>query len=240
VPSTPDHELDRRIAGIAALDQPVRRDLYRLLCAAEGAWTSRDEASDALGVGRPLAAFHLDKLVDAGVLETRFERRTGRRGPGAGRPAKLYRPVATEVAASVPERHYDLAGSLLADAVTESARTGEPVTSCLRTVAQAAGVAAGTSAREAREGRDAEAGTDTVLAVLRDHGYEPTPAPDGGLALANCPFHRLAEQQRTLVCGMNLDFLTGVLAGAAPSTPRTPRLAPEPGYCCVRIPPAGS
>jgi predicted ArsR family transcriptional regulator len=113
---SPPTDLERRIAGIAALDQPLRRDLYRLLVASEH-WTTRDEAAAALGISRSVAAFHLDKLADAGVVEIRFERLSGRRGPGAGRPAKLYRPLRDEVTASIPERHYDLAGSLLATAV---------------------------------------------------------------------------------------------------------------------------
>jgi predicted ArsR family transcriptional regulator len=234
-PSATD-DIERRIAGIAALDQPVRRDLYRLLCASGGGWTSRDEASDALGVGRPLAAFHLEKLVDAGVLETRFERRTGRTGPGAGRPAKLYRPVDSEVTASVPARHYDLAGSLLATAVAESTRTGEPVADCLRVAARDAGRAVGHNARVALETDDPAVDDEgAVLAVLRDHGYEPTPVADGDVALANCPFHRLAEQQRPLVCGMNLDFLGGLLDGFDPAESLGARLQPEPGYCCVRV-----
>src|SRR5262245_29925033 len=116
-------DLERRVAGIAALDQPLRRDLYRFLAAAEG-WTSRDEAAIALGVPRSVAAFHLDKLAEAGVVEVRFERTSGRRGPGAGRPSKLYRPSPDELTASVPERRYDLAGALLATAVAESIHTG--------------------------------------------------------------------------------------------------------------------
>src|SRR5688572_24082433 len=131
----PAGDLDRRISGIAALDQPLRRRLYRLLGEREG-WTTRDEAAAALGVPRSVAAFHLDKLADAGVLEVRFERTTGRTGPGAGRPAKLYRRSAEEVAASVPERRYDLAGALLAAAVEEADRTGAPVGECLHRVAR--------------------------------------------------------------------------------------------------------
>lgn len=227
-------EIERRIAGIAVLDLPVRRDLYRLLCAAEGEWLSRDDASDALGIGRPLAAFHLDKLVDAGVVETRFERRTGRSGPGAGRPSKLYRPIGTEVSASVPDRHYDLAGSLLAAAVAEATSTGAPVTDCLREAAHAAGVVVGSDASAAAAG-NGEARRDAVAAVLRAHGYEPALDAEGDLALANCPFHRLAEEQRELVCGMNLDFLGGVLEGLGPDEGFSARLQPEPGYCCVRV-----
>ena len=108
---------------------------------------SREEASGALDIGRPLAAFHLDKLVEAGVLEARFERRTGRTGPGAGRPSKLYRPIGGEVSASVPDRHYDLAGSLLASAVATATRTGAPVADCVRETARAAGAMLGADAR---------------------------------------------------------------------------------------------
>src|SRR6476620_10413032 len=142
----PRPALDRRIAGLAALDQPVRRDLYRLLASTDG-WTTRDAAAAALDLPRSVVAFHLDKLADAGVVDVRFERTTGRRGPGAGRPSKLYRPSEAEVAASVPDRRYDLAGSLLADAVAASTRTGTPVEESLHAVAGEAGQRIGTSAR---------------------------------------------------------------------------------------------
>ena len=138
-------DLEERIAAIATLDQPLRRDLYRVLSTADG-WTYADEAAAALGVGRPVAAFHLDKLVEAGVVEIRFERLTGRSGPGAGRPAKLYRPRQVDLAASVPERHYDLAGSLLAAAVADATESGKPVVDCLAAVAHATGRQIGTEA----------------------------------------------------------------------------------------------
>jgi predicted ArsR family transcriptional regulator len=199
-------ELERRIAGIAALDQPVRRDLYRLL--ADGAWHSRDDA----------------------------ERTSGRQGPGAGRPSKLYRLAADELSASVPERHYDLAGSLLATAVADSTRTGRPVRDCLREAAHAAGHQLGEEARAATtSARRSDERRAAVMAVLAQHGYEPELGQHKEIALANCPFHRLAEQQRDLVCGMNLDFLAGLLEGLEPTDHLTARLDPAPGYCCVRI-----
>src|SRR3954452_17836644 len=131
-------DLERRISGIAALDQPLRRQLYRLLSERDG-WVTRDEASDALGVPRSVAAFHLDKLVEAGVVDVMFERTSGRTGPGAGRPSKLYRRGTQEIAASVPDRRYDLAGSLLATAIFEAERTGAPIAASLSASARAAG-----------------------------------------------------------------------------------------------------
>jgi len=216
-----------RIAGVAALDQPVRRALYRLLAGSDG-WLSRDDAAAALDLPRSVAAFHLDKLADAGVLDVRFERTSGRTGPGAGRPAKLYRPREEELAVSVPERHYDLAGSLLATAIADSQASRRPVGTCLREAAREAGH------RLAEEVAGAE-GDDTVVEVLRRHGYEPEVRADGEIALANCPFHRLAEAHRDLVCGMNLDLLGGLSEAVGG---RSVRLDPEPGWCCVRLEPA--
>jgi predicted ArsR family transcriptional regulator len=227
--------LERRIAGIAALDQPLRRDLYELLARHES-WITRDDAAAALEIPRSVAAFHLDKLAEVGVVEVRFERTTGRQGPGAGRPSKLYRLAADELDASVPERHYDLAGSLLAAAVAESTRTGRPVRDCLREAARAAGVRIGAEASDAVGGaRRAAERRDAVMDVLAQHGYEPEVARRSEIALGNCPFHRLAEQERDLVCGMNLDFLDGLIEGLASSDHLTARLDPAPGYCCVRI-----
>lgn len=229
----PGSDLERRIAGIAALDHPLRRDLYRLLADRE---LTRDDAAAALDVARSVAAFHLDKLVEAGVVAVRFERTSGRTGPGAGRPSKLYRLADEELAASIPERHYDLAGSLLAAAVAESTRTGRPVRDCLREAAGAAGRRLGDEASEAAAiARRGDERRRAVMDVLARHGYEPELARRKEIALANCPFHRLAEQERDLVCGMNLDFLGGLLEGIGPSDDLTARLDPAPGYCCVRI-----
>lgn len=231
----PAEDLERRIGGIAALDQPQRRGLYRLL-SERGGWVTRDEASEALGVPRSVAAFHLDKLVEAGVVEVSFERMTGRTGPGAGRPAKLYRRGTVEVSASVPDRRYDLAGSLLATAISETERTGAPITESLSAAARAAGRVVGEEAAAATgplTKRDQR--RQAVLEILARHGYEPTLGKRGEIALVNCPFHRLAEEHRSLVCGMNLDFLGGLLDGIGRTGKLDARLAPEPGYCCVRI-----
>jgi predicted ArsR family transcriptional regulator len=199
------------IREVAALEQPLRRELHRLLVE-DGGWVGRDAAAEALGVPRSVAAFHLDKLAEADVVEVTYERTSGRSGPGAGRPSKLYRRREGEVSASVPPRRYDLAGALLADAVAMAAADDVPVGECVGVVARAAG-------------RRLAAG-----ATLDDLGYEPREA-DGEVVLVNCPFHRLAEEHRELICGMNLEFLHGLLE----DDPAEPVLAPEPGVCCVRL-----
>lgn len=232
-----DARLDRRIAGIAVLDQPVRRALYRLL-AADDRWVGRDEAAAALNVPRSVAAFHLDKLADAGVAEVRFERTTGRRGPGAGRPAKLYRRAQREVAASVPERSYDLAGSMLAGAVHAAVEHGRDPAEALAEVAASVGRALGEEAAEAAgvaEGAPSGGDGPELLGALADHGYEPR-REGADVVLANCPFHRLAQEHREVVCAMNRDFLAGLLEGLG-ADELDARLDPQPGSCCVRVTP---
>src|SRR5690606_38891806 len=72
-----------------------------------------------------LAAFHLDKLVDGGLLEAGSRRLTGRSGPGAGRPAKVYRRAAGERGVSVPARDYRTAAGVLAEAAERAGLDAE-------------------------------------------------------------------------------------------------------------------
>src|SRR5687768_1454271 len=130
--------LPDRVGALAALDDPARRAMFDLV-ARSGTAVSRDAAAEALGVSRRVAAFHLDRLAEQGLLAVEYRRPPGRTGPGAGRPAKLYRRAEGEVAVSVPERHYDVVGGLLAAAVSESIETGAPVREVLDRTAYEAG-----------------------------------------------------------------------------------------------------
>lgn len=211
------------VAAVSALDEPNRRRLYVYVCGRSGPVT-RDEASDALGIPRQTAAFHLDKLADVGLLDVDFARLTGRTGPGAGRPAKLYRRADRAIEVNLPERSYELAGQLLAQAVDEAEESGEAPRAVL--------------ARWAAElGRELGAGTGStdgdLTRTLARSGYEPRVEGDD-IALVNCPFHALARDHTRLVCGMNLDIVDG-LVEAAGCPRRVARLDPRGGYCCVRI-----
>ena len=210
------------VEAIALLDEPVRRDLYEWVIAQPEA-VGRDQASTALGITRALAAFHLDRLARAGLLETEFRRLTGRSGPGAGRPAKLYRRSAREVEVSLPARRYGLAAELFAQALDRGAVNGDT----LATVAHEAGVALGRSARRGRR-----PGTSRALRVLADGGYEPVVSEDGTIRLRNCPFHALASDHRDLTCGMNLALAKGMLDGVG-TADLSAQLDPQPGWCCV-------
>lgn len=219
-----------QVAAVAALAEPTRRKLYDHVVR-QPAPVGRDEVAAALGVPRPTVAFHLDRLVDDGLLEVHYERRSGRSGPGAGRPAKLYRRSECSVSVSLPGRRYDLAGELLAAAVTEAESSGERPTVALDRRARARGRELGVAAG----GPDGRA---AVLGLLEDVGYEPRVDGDG-VALANCPFHVLARDHTQLVCGMNLSLLEGVLEGAGAGGLQA-SLRPVAGSCCVRLDAVGA
>jgi predicted ArsR family transcriptional regulator len=226
--STPDEPRD--LEAVALLDEPVRRRLYEWV-GAQPAAVGRDEAAKALGITRALAAFHLDRLARAGLLDTEYRRLTGRSGPGAGRPAKLYRRSALEVEVSLPQRRYGLAAELFARALENEPR-GRPGNR-LDGVAHEAGVALG----ETRRARSSRSPRARVLRVLTDSGYEPVAGEDGTIRLRNCPFHALVAQHRDLTCGMNLSLTRGIVDGLG-ATGYEPELDPQPGWCCVVLRPA--
>ena len=229
----PDADFEDRIAGVASLAEPQRRALYRFVVA-KGDAVSKDEAAAALGVARSVASFHLERLVADGLLTAEFRRLTGRQGPGAGRPAKLYRRAEGEVAVSLPARQYDLAAALLAAAVGEATSTGTPVAKALTRAANGKGRGLGERAREEAGKRPSRrALVDAAVSVLDEQGYEPRREGDE-IILGNCPFHALVDEQRDLVCGMNRDLLDG-MAQAVGDGLLAARLAPSEGNCCVRL-----
>ena len=221
-------DLADQASTVAVLADPVRRALYRHVVGQPAA-VSREQVSTACEVPLHSVKFHLDRLVDAGLLEVEFRRLSGRTGPGAGRPSKLYRRSARQVSVSLPDRRYDLVGEILAEAGDRSARDGTPVADVAVVVAQETGRRIG--ADHVAGSRDA--GLGDVSRVLAGCGFEPRPVA-GELCLTNCPFDRLATAHTDLVCGLNLALVGGILT-AVPAPGLRARLAPAPGYCCVRV-----
>jgi predicted ArsR family transcriptional regulator len=227
-------DVDRQLTGLAGLGDPVRRALYRHVVE-RGVPVSREEAAQAAGISRPLAAYHLDKLVHDGLLEPRYHRRSGRRGPGAGRPAKHYVRADRQLELSLPARDYAALAELLAEAV-EADPSGAAEAALCRAAA-ALGTELGT---EAASGTEPAGDPDQVLAAVRKalaaRGYEPYDEPDGTIRLRNCPFDRIAARHRELVCGANhamLQALTDQVGGDPPTVRAV--LDPQPGRCCVTL-----
>ena len=225
---------EQGVAALHALHDPVRRSLYRYV-SAQPHEVSREEAARAVGVQRGLAAFHLDKLVDAGLLEVSAVRRVSKRsGPGAGRPARLYRRTAVHYEVSVPPRTYAVAAELLAEAVEEAG--GDLA---LQAAARRLGARFGAQARAGTASRVDE-GTVTpavvpsgVVDVLVRQSYEPY--QDGtAVRLGNCPFRDVATRFPAVVCGMNLALLEGLVDGAG-AVGVSAVMDPRPGQCCVAL-----
>jgi len=219
------------LAAAAALHEPLRRRVYAYVTDQPDA-VGRDEAAGALGVARSVAAFHLDKLAEVGLLEVEFRRPPGRNGPGAGRPAKLYRRGTGELTIHLPERRYELAGRLLAGAVAKAEQTEAAPAEAAGEEAREHGRRVGQEARAGLARRRAP-GLDAVTTALADEGYEPL-VEGRSVVLRNCPFHALAEAQRELVCGMNVELVQGLIEGMGAKGVEA-RLDPTPGRCCVRV-----
>lgn len=207
------------IRAAGALADPARRRVYRIVASASDA-VGRDHVAEALDLPRSTAAFHLDRLVDAGLLTTESRRLTGRTGPGAGRPAKLYRRADDEVSLTIPTRLYELGGGVMAEAIGRAVDDGVPVRDALRDAAERAGR------------RLAEASVDLAEA-LDDAGFEPRD-DDEGMVLGTCPFHRLARENPGVVCELNHALVCG-MAGATGADPDRVRLDPGAGACCIRV-----
>lgn len=225
---------NRRLSAVASLHDENRRRLFDFVAAATDP-VGRDDAAGALGLARSTASFHLDRLVDDGLLAVEFRKLGGKAGPGSGRPAKLYRAAVQEVSASVPERSYDLAAELLVTAVERSAADGGSARDALLQAAYERGYGAGKAA-----------GDPDFTALLAAEGYRPADDGSGGLLLLNCPFHRVAQGHTGVVCAMNGAFLSGAAAGSGLDPDRVEALeiaelraqgSAGPGQCCARIRP---
>lgn len=206
------------LSGLSHLDDPLRRKLYEYVAEADGP-VSREQAAADASIGRTLAAYHLDKLAEAGLLTISYQRPAGRGGPGAGRPAKLYTRATQELTITVPPRDYELLATLLVASVEQ-----DP-SGAVRTAVNEAAAQAGR-----RAGRESGG---NVAGALRNCGYLPR-VGDGRIILRNCPFHVVAQDHRDVVCGLNLRLVEGIIAGCG--DPRAhAELEPDPDRCCVVV-----
>lgn len=212
---------------LQGLGDPVRRALYRHV-AARTEPVGRDAAARAVGISRSLAAYHLDRLVDDGLLEPHYERINRRTGPGAGRPSKLYTRSGARLSVSLPARDYEGVARLLAEAL----ETTQDANAAAARVGRRFGARIGAEVSSKRG--VAASGSDVkreLIQALAERGYEPYD-DEGTIRLRNCPFDSIAAENRDLVCGMNLAVMEGAIGALTNKTMR-PRLDPRPGQCCV-------
>ncbi|HEX5405983.1 MAG TPA: transcriptional regulator [Pseudonocardiaceae bacterium] len=218
------------LAAIALLAEPVRRKLYEYV-RDRHAPVGRDEAAEATGISRKLAAFHMDRLADVGLLAVDYRRLSGRVGPGAGRPAKLYSVSPRQFAVNVPQTGYPLAAAIMATALSRPDLAGDGWSAVDR-VATEVGKRLGTTIRA--EHRGAAARRDAVAHTLAEMGFQPHQR-GGELVLGNCIFVELAESHRDQICAMNKALVTGLLSGAEVTGLRAVAGPVDGGLCCARL-----
>lgn len=210
-------ELHELVGRLCVLDDAVRLRAYDEV-RRHGQPATRSHVADVLGISVNLAAYHLDKLVDVGLLQASYARPPGSGGRGGGRPAKHYEPAEVELEVSIPPRRYDLAASLLAGAVEDLA-AGEAIERAGHDAAYAVGRQLGGSVGDSAQ-------------ALERLGYAPA-EEQRRIVLRNCPFRRIAESNTTVVCALNLALIRGLLAGARDR--RSTSLTPSSNSCCVII-----
>ncbi|MEU6593216.1 helix-turn-helix domain-containing protein [Streptomyces sp. NPDC046881] len=234
-PSEQFDTADSAIDSVSVLSEDSRRRMFAFIRRARRAVT-RDEAAASVGISRKLAAFHLDKLVDAGLLRAHYETPGGIRK--VGRQPKVYEPTDAQITVSIPDRRHELLADLLLDAVLTEGRDENAAEAAVRTAGQRGRQLGETAREETRPGRlGPERGLTACERLLEQYGYEPVRETPTRLRLRNCPFHPLAGKAPDLVCGMNHAFLSGYLEGLEVNGVHAV-LAPESGECCVRLGPS--
>jgi predicted ArsR family transcriptional regulator len=218
------------IASISTLEDPIRAAIF-FYAARSGDPVTRDQVARALGITRRTAAFHLDRLAEAGLVDVSFKRLTGRTGPGAGRSSKLYSRSGRRFNVAIPPRNYELLARLLASVVLET--QGVSAALLLEPQARAFGVTEGAVASKHTGPRLSRR---RLLAVLIDEltrfGFEPFADGSGTLRLRNCPYHDMARENTDFVCSLNFALMQGVVEGLDLAEV-SPALEPKEGMCCV-------
>lgn len=216
------------LVAVALLAEPVRQRLYSYVRERRKP-VGREEAARHTGITAKLAAFHLDRMAEAGLLEVDYRRLSGRVGPGAGRPAKVYTISPRSFSVVIPQTRYALAASMMATALS-GGDSGADGAASLQEAATTAGESLGADIRaRTKSGR-----REAIQRKLEQLGFEPQSQESGALSLRNCIFSELSMSHRELVCGMNAAFVRGLLGGARLRSLEVER-QPVESSCCVRI-----
>jgi predicted ArsR family transcriptional regulator len=217
----------RQIEALTVLREPTRYRLYEYVCRQPAA-VSRQQAAEAVGVSRSVAAFHLDELVEAGLLRPEYRRLTARSGPGAGRPSKMYRRSRHEVSLMLPDRNHELLAGFLAQSLPSVPDGLLPSDS-----ASAYGRSLGARARRRiSSGSTGNRLLACVESVLERLGFEPYRIGRDELRCRNCPFAPLSRRYPRVVCGVSVSLVSGVVEGVGASDVLVTRRE-RPNECCV-------
>ena len=218
------------LMAVALLAEPTRQQLYLYIRERQEP-VGREEAARDTGIKPRLAAFHLDRMAEAGLLDVEYRRLSGRVGPGAGRPAKVYSLSWRSFSVEIPQTRYALAASMMATALSAGGQRADG-TESLQDVATSVGQNLGEEIR--RQARTKPSRLEAVKTKLKQLGYEPQVQDSGDWTMRNCIFAELSKSHRDLVCPMNAAFMTGLVGGAHLPSIHVERRTARPG-CCVQL-----
>lgn len=210
-----------QVDAIALLTEPLRQKTYEFV-KRQNRPVTKDEVAKGCDLPRATASFHLEKLAEAGLLESEFRRLSGKKGPGAGRPNKLFRISDREITVSIPARRYDVAAEIMIEAIEFAETARVEINEALQHSAHEIGKEIGAEAVSLEQ-------------ALEASGYEPDTENQGQITLGNCPFHQLSRKHTERICRTNLALLEGITEACAGAEDSTAVFAPGAGPCCVYI-----
>ena len=203
---------DQQIENLSSsLGDATRRGIYISIRESPEAMTTA-EVAELFDIHPNVARHHLHRLVDDGYLSVTERRRSGKQGPGAGRPAKHYAATAKEVQLQFPARRYDLLSELLARVVERAApdRAAE--------LAEEVGREYGRElAAEVGLAKDAgfETAVNAVAKVMLGVGFDTEANTDDRVIVTRfCPFGEAAANHPEIVCKLDQGIVTGLMAAA--------------------------
>jgi predicted ArsR family transcriptional regulator len=201
---------------LAAVGDPELRETL-LYARGQARPVTADDLASAKSVHRNVARSRLERLVTAGLLAPGYERRSGKAGPGAGRPAKTYSVVPQLDSIEFPQNHFESLAAMLVDAVGADGGSER-----LREVGVAFGRELGRAA-ELRPVKKLEVGFERLCEAVRGLGYqasvERVDKDEAVIATPTCPLRPLVrsrpeavEIDRGMWAGLASCALSGVKA----------------------------
>jgi predicted ArsR family transcriptional regulator len=204
------------VEPLDALGNPELRSTLALVRRSQAPPTA-DDVSRELEIPLSVARWRLERLAAAGLLVPGYTRRSGRGGPGAGRPAKTYAVAPEGSSVEFPARRYAQLLQLLVAALPQRGRRGR-----LAAVGETFGRQLARSG-ELRKGTDFQAGVRRVCDALGRLGFQATletAGPDRAVVVTPmCPLRPLVVQEpeaRAIDEAMWSGLVAEAFTGAAP------------------------
>ena len=207
-PALDSSGLDRSIGDLtAALGDPTRRGIYLAVRQSPEPVTSA-RIAELFTIHPNVARHHLDRLAEDGYLRVTHQRRNGRTGPGAGRPAKCFEATSKSISLH-PGRRYDLLVELLVRVLDRVKSEG------IGLIAEQVGRDYGRDIAQSigtPQDPGYEAAVQALVRVMGGVGFEVSADPHGQrLLTSHCPFGEAATGHPEVICSLDRGMVAGIM-----------------------------